>query len=99
MERRTHASTIEGEKNMGYGIIGTIVVGFIVGVLAKFLHPGRDNMGFILTIVLGIAGAFLARFIGQAMGYYGPGENAGFIAATLGALVLLIIYGAVARRS
>jgi uncharacterized membrane protein YeaQ/YmgE (transglycosylase-associated protein family) len=84
---------------MGYGIIGTIVVGFVVGVLAKFLHPGRDNMGFLLTIILGIAGAFLARFIGQLVGFYGPEENAGFIAATVGAIVILVIYGAVARRS
>jgi uncharacterized membrane protein YeaQ/YmgE (transglycosylase-associated protein family) len=84
---------------MGYGIIGTIVVGFVVGVLAKFLHPGRDNMGFILTIILGIAGAFLARFVGQLAGFYGPEENAGFIAATVGAIVILVIYGAVARRS
>ena len=84
---------------MGYGIIGTIVVGFVVGVLAKFLHPGRDGMGFILTIVLGIAGAFLARFVGQAVGFYGPGENAGFVAALIGAIVILVIYGAVAKRS
>lgn len=84
---------------MGYGIIGTIVVGFIVGVLAKFLHPGRENMGFVLTVVLGIAGAFVARFVGQAVGFYGPQENAGLIAATLGAIVLLVIYGAVARRA
>ena len=84
---------------MGMGIIGTIVVGFIVGVLAKFLHPGRENMGFILTVVLGIAGAFLARFIGQAVGFYGPNENAGFLAALVGAIVILVIYGALAKRS
>ena len=84
---------------MGMGIIGTIVIGFIVGLLAKFLHPGKENMGFILTIVLGIAGAFLARFIGQAVNFYGPNENAGFIAATLGAIVILVIYGAVAKRT
>ena len=84
---------------MGYGIIGTIVVGFIVGVLAKLLHPGRDHMGFILTVLLGIAGAFLARFVGQAVGFYGADQNAGIIAATIGAIVILVIYGAVARRS
>ncbi len=83
---------------MGMGIIGTIVIGFIVGVLAKFLHPGRDNMGFILTILLGIAGAFVARFIGQAVGFYRPDENAGFIAALIGAIVLLVIYGAIVKR-
>ena len=84
---------------MGYGIIGTIVVGFIVGVLAKFLHPGRENMGFLLTVVLGIAGAFLARFVGQAIGFYGPQATAGLSAATIGAVVRLVIYGASARRT
>ena len=84
---------------MGMGIIGTIVIGFIIGVLAKFLHPGRDNMGFILTIVLGIAGAFLARFVGQAVGFYQPDQNAGFIASLIGAIVILVIYGAIAKRS
>ena len=84
---------------MGYGIIGTIVIGFIVGVLAKFLHPGRDGMGFILTVILGIAGAFLARFIGQAIGFYGPDQNAGFIASLIGAIVILVIYGMMARKS
>ena len=84
---------------MGTGIIGTIVIGFIVGVIARFVHPGKDNMGFILTVVLGIAGAFLARFIGQAVGFYGPDQNAGFVAALLGAIVILVIYGAIAKRS
>ena len=84
---------------MGYGIIGTIVIGFIVGVIAKFLHPGKDGMGFILTIVLGIVGAFVARFIGQAVGFYGPDENAGFIASVIGAIVVLVIYGMVSRRN
>ena len=84
---------------MGMGIIGTIVIGFIVGVLAKFIHPGKENMGFIVTILLGIAGAFAARFIGQAVGFYGPNENAGFIAALIGAIVLLVIYGMFAKRT
>lgn len=84
---------------MGMGIIGTIVIGFIVGVLAKFLHPGKENMGFILTVILGIAGALLARFVGQAVGFYAPNQDAGFIAALLGAIVILVIYGAVAKRT
>jgi uncharacterized membrane protein YeaQ/YmgE (transglycosylase-associated protein family) len=84
---------------MGMGIIGTIFIGFIVGVLAKFLHPGKENMGFILTIILGIAGALLARFVGQAVGFYGPQENAGLIASLVGAIVILAIYGAVVKRS
>ena len=80
-------------------IIGTIIIGFIVGLLAKFLHPGKENMGFILTIVLGIAGAFVAKFIGQALGFYGPDETAGFIASVIGAIVLLVIYGMIVKRS
>lgn len=84
---------------MGMGIIGTIVIGFIVGLIARAIHPGKDSMGFILTVVLGIVGAFLARFVGQAVGFYGPEENAGFIAAVIGAIVVLVIYGAVAKRS
>lgn len=84
---------------MGMGIIGTIVIGFIVGLIARAIHPGKDSMGFILTVVLGIVGAFLARFVGQAVGFYGPEENAGFIAAVIGAIVVLAIYGAVAKRS
>ena len=84
---------------MGMGIIGTIVIGFIVGLLAKFIHPGKESMGFILTILLGIAGAFVARFVGQAVGFYGPNDNAGVLAALIGAIVLLVIYGAVVNRS
>jgi len=81
------------------GIIWTIVVGFFAGVLAKFLHPGRENMGFILTTILGIAGALVATFIGKAVGWYEPGQAAGFIGAVLGAILLLIIYGAVAKKA
>ena len=81
------------------GIIGTIIIGFVVGVIAKFLHPGKENMGILLTILLGIAGAFVARFIGQAVGFYGTDDNAGFIASLLGAIVLLVIYGAIVKRT
>ena len=81
------------------GIIWTIVIGFFAGVLAKFLHPGRENMGFILTTILGIAGALVATFIGKAVGWYEPGQAAGFIGAVLGAILLLIIYGAVAKKA
>lgn len=83
---------------MGMGIIGTIVIGFIVGVIAKFVTPGKENMGFILTIILGIAGAFLARFLGQAIGLYGPEENAGFIASVIGAVILLVVYGLIVKK-
>ncbi|MDR6839971.1 GlsB/YeaQ/YmgE family stress response membrane protein [Pseudoxanthomonas sacheonensis] len=68
-----------------------IFIGFIVGLLARFLKPGNDGMGIILTILLGIAGAVLASFIGQQMGWYGPGQAAGFIGALVGAIVILLI--------
>ena len=74
-------------------IIGTIVVGFIVGLLARALKPGDDRMGLIMTTLLGIAGAFVARYVGQAMGWYGPNDAAGWIASVVGAIVLLVIYG------
>ena len=76
-------------------IIGTIVVGFLVGLLARAIKPGDDRMGIIMTTLLGIAGALAAKYIGQALGLYGPNEAAGWIASVLGAIVLLVIYGLV----
>ena len=76
-------------------IIGTIVVGFIVGLLARALKPGNDRMGLIMTTLLGIAGALVAKYVGQAMGWYGPNEAAGWIASVIGAVILLVIYGMV----
>lgn len=73
-------------------ILVTIVIGLIVGIVAKFLMPGRDPGGFIITTLLGIAGAVVASFVGQKMGWYATGEPAGFIAAVVGAMVLLLIY-------
>jgi uncharacterized membrane protein YeaQ/YmgE (transglycosylase-associated protein family) len=64
------------------GIIWTIVLGFIIGLIAKLIHPGRENMGLIMTILLGIVGSFLAGIIGQAIGWYKAGEGAGFIASS-----------------
>ncbi len=80
------------------GLIWTIVIGFLAGVVAKFLFPGRENMGFVLTTVLGIAGALVASFLGKMIGWYEPGEGAGFIGATVGALLLLWIYGKIKSR-
>jgi uncharacterized membrane protein YeaQ/YmgE (transglycosylase-associated protein family) len=81
------------------GIIWTIVLGFVIGVLAKFLHPGKENMGFIMTIVLGIVGSFLAGVIGQYLGWYKAGEGAGFIASVVVAILLLAIYGKIRGNS
>ena len=75
------------------GIIWVIVVGFVAGIIARLLSPGPNNPGgFILTTVLGIAGAFLATFIGQGLGYYSPNQGAGFVTATVGALIVLFIW-------
>jgi uncharacterized membrane protein YeaQ/YmgE (transglycosylase-associated protein family) len=75
------------------GLIYIIIVGFVAGIIARFLSPGPNNpSGFILTTLLGIAGAFLATFIGQAIGHYGPDQGAGFIMATIGALLVLFIW-------
>ena len=81
------------------GFVWTIVLGFVVGVIAKFLHPGEENMGFIMTILLGIAGSFLAGFVGQFFGWYQAGEGAGFIASVIAAIVLLLVYGRLRQGS
>jgi uncharacterized membrane protein YeaQ/YmgE (transglycosylase-associated protein family) len=81
------------------GIIGTIVLGLIVGAIARFLLPGEQKMGWILTCVLGIAGSFLAGFVGQALGWYQVGETAGWIASVVGAVILLWVVGKVQSRS
>jgi uncharacterized membrane protein YeaQ/YmgE (transglycosylase-associated protein family) len=81
------------------GIIGTIIIGLLAGIVAKFLMPGRDPGGFIITILLGIAGAFVATYLGQAVGWYRAGEGAGFIGAVVGAVIILFIYRLIAGRS
>ena len=75
------------------GIIWTIVLGLVIGIIAKLIHPGRENMGIITTILLGIAGSFLAGIIGQFIGWYKAGEGAGFIASVIVAILLLWAYG------
>lgn len=81
------------------GIIWTIVLGFVIGVFAKLLHPGRENMGLLMTILLGIAGSFLAGIIGQYLGWYQAGEGAGFIASVIVAIILLMIFGRLRQRN
>ena len=80
------------------GILSWILFGLVVGIIAKLLMPGRDPGGFIITILLGIAGALLGGFIGRAMGFYGPSQSAGWLMSIVGAIVLLVIYRFVARR-
>ncbi|WP_119460721.1 GlsB/YeaQ/YmgE family stress response membrane protein [Rhodospirillaceae bacterium SYSU D60014] len=80
-------------------IIWTIIIGLLAGIVAKFLMPGKDPGGFIITILLGIAGAFVATWLGQAVGWYGEGETAGFIGAVIGAILILIAYRFIRRRA
>lgn len=79
-------------------IIWAIIIGFIVGIVAKFLMPGRDPGGFIITTLLGIVGALVATFLGQAMGIYAAGQSAGFIGAVIGAIVVLLVYHMIRSR-
>jgi uncharacterized membrane protein YeaQ/YmgE (transglycosylase-associated protein family) len=85
------------EEAMGF--IWTIIIGFLAGVIAKFLMPGSTNepSGFILTTLLGVVGAFVATFLGQALGWYQAGEGAGLIGAVVGAIIVLAIWGYIAR--
>jgi len=80
------------------GILWWIVFGLIVGIIAKLLTPGRDPGGFIITLLLGIAGALLGGFIGRAMGFYRPNQSAGWLMSIAGAIVLLVLYRLVAPR-
>src|SRR5580765_4837052 len=92
-----HLPTTMGLNVMG--IIWTIIIGFLAGVVAKFLMPGpNEPSGFILTTILGIVGAFVASYLGQALGFYGPGEGAGFIGAVIGAVIVLAVWAMIARN-
>ena len=80
-------------------IVWTIVIGFCAGVIAKWIAPGKERMGFIMTVLLGIAGSFVATYAGQWLKLYQPGETAGFIGAVVGAIVILLIYGLIKRKA
>ncbi|MBR0739496.1 GlsB/YeaQ/YmgE family stress response membrane protein [Bradyrhizobium liaoningense] len=80
-------------------LLWTIIIGFLAGVIAKFIMPGdNEPSGFILTTILGIVGAFVASYLGQALGWYRPGEGAGLIGAVVGAIIVLFVYGFIAGR-
>ena len=79
-------------------IIWTILIGFLIGVVAKFLMPGRDPAGFIITVLIGIAGSVIAGYLGGALGWYRVGEPTGFIASVIGAMILLFVYRMVTGR-
>ncbi len=82
------------------GIFWTIIIGFIAGIIAKFVTPGdNEPTGFILTTLLGVFGAFVATFLGQSLGWYGPNEGAGLIGAAVGAIIVLVAWSALRRRT
>jgi len=82
------------------GVLWTIVIGFLAGIVARFLHPGSNEpSGFILTTLLGIAGAFVATYLGQALGWYHAGQGAGLIGAVVGAVIVLVVWGFFAPRT
>lgn len=82
------------------GIIWTILIGFVAGIIAKLVMPGdNEPQGFVLTAVLGVVGAFVATFLGQSLGWYGPDQGAGLIGAAVGAIIVLAVWGALRRRA
>ncbi|SAL41265.1 transglycosylase-associated protein [Caballeronia choica] len=81
-----------------FAFIGTLIVGLIVGLIARAIKPGDDNMGWIMTIVLGIVGSLVAGYVGRALGWYQPGQAAGWIASVIGAIILLVVWGFVRKR-
>ena len=82
-----------------HGIIMTFIIGLVVGIIAKFLMPGRDPGGFIITAILGVIGSFLATWLGQALGWYHADQTAGWIGSIIGAIIVLIIYRLFTKRS
>jgi uncharacterized membrane protein YeaQ/YmgE (transglycosylase-associated protein family) len=82
------------------GILWTIIIGFVAGVIAKLFTPGdNEPSGFVLTTLLGVVGAFVASFLGQAIGWYGPNEGAGLVGAAVGAILVLLTWGALRKRA
>lgn len=79
-------------------LLGTLFIGLIAGFIARALKPGHDSMGWIMTALLGVAGSFVASYLGQALGWYAPGQAASFIASVVGAVLLLVVYGFVKKN-
>lgn len=96
---RALAAHSHNQENI-VGIIWTIIIGFVAGVIAKFIMPGdNEPSGFIMTTILGVVGAFVASYIGQSMGWYGPDSGAGLIGAVIGAIIVLFVFGLIRRRA
>ena len=82
-----------------FSVIGSLLIGLVVGFIARALKPGDDKLGWIMTALLGVAGSFLASYVGMALGWYAQGDSAGWIASVVGAVALLAVYGLVKRKS
>jgi uncharacterized membrane protein YeaQ/YmgE (transglycosylase-associated protein family) len=96
---RLAARVWQQQSTLLMSVIWTIIIGFVAGVIAKFIMPGdNEPSGFILTTILGIVGAFVATYIGQSLGWYRPGEGAGLLGAIVGAVIVLLVYGLLAGR-
>jgi len=99
VERFIFVRRIQHSEN-AMGIIWTIIIGFVAGVIAKFIMPGdNEPSGFVLTTILGVIGAFVATYLGQSLGWYGPDEGVGLIGAAIGAIIVLAVWGALRRRA
>src|SRR5215203_4286122 len=98
MDSALHPQALARKGRVTMAILSWIVFGVVIGVIAKLLMPGKDPGGFIITMLLGIAGALVGGFIGRAMGFYGPNQSAGWIMSILGAIILLALYRMLARR-
>jgi uncharacterized membrane protein YeaQ/YmgE (transglycosylase-associated protein family) len=93
----THPVFVAAQGALGRSWLGTIVIGLVIGFVAKFLTPGREPVGCIITMLIGIAGSVIALLIGHSLGYYVPGQAPGFIASVFGAILLLVIYHLIVR--
>ena len=80
-------------------IVWTIVIGFLAGLIAKWIMPGKERMGVIMTVILGVVGSVVATYLGQFLKIYQPGQTAGFIGAVVGAIIILIVYGLIKRKA
>jgi uncharacterized membrane protein YeaQ/YmgE (transglycosylase-associated protein family) len=98
-EARDVQATHRARQRIVMEIIWTIIIGAIVGLVAKFIMPGKDPGGFIITPLIGIGGAIVAKYLGQAVGIYDPGQPAGFIGSVIGAIIILIIYRVIRQKS
>ena len=96
---RARLTVREARKGIAMGVVWTIIIGFVVGVIAKLIYPGKQGLGIIMTTLLGIGGSLLATYGGQALGWYQPGQGTGFLGALVGAMLILFLYGLLKKKA